>query len=113
MFFGAGYCGLSWLYVLLSSLPTSTPSYPLLTCFPLNAIHILTILLHSFPFFRRSDIRTLYDIRGNVMGDCLRACFCMPCTLIQNEKEVLYRQSLQNTDKGYQAVPGMTAAPQQ
>ena len=47
------------------------------------------------------------------MGDCLRACFCMPCTLIQNEKEVLYRQSLQNTDKGYQAVPGMSAAPQQ
>lgn len=44
------------------------------------------------------------------MGDCLRGYCCMPCTLIQNEKEVIYRESLQKPgiQDGYKAVPGMT-----
>lgn len=70
---------------------------------------VLTMHLHSFAFFRRGDIRSMYDIRGNVLGDCARGFCCLPCTLIQNEKEVIYRQSLPKPDQqGYQAVPNMT-----
>jgi Cys-rich protein (TIGR01571 family) len=109
---------------LYSPKPTGSPE--LLTDFPFSSIfhfHCIETFLftfthaflpNSFPFFRRTDIRTMYDIRGNVLGDCGRAFCCMPCTLILNEKEVVYRQSLQPADKtGYQAVPDMTAGQQQ
>lgn len=64
-----------------------------------------------FPFFRRGEIRSLYDIKGNVVGDCLGSCCCSCCVLIQHEKEVIHRQTLQQSkpeQDGYKAVPGMT-----
>ena len=117
IFAGASYCGISWMYVLSLKFHRPTNS-----SIALDTNKILYIFQnastnpspHSFPFFRRTDIRTQYEIRGNVLGDFGSAFCCMACTLIQNEKEVIYRQSLPPADKtGYQAVADMNAAPHQ
>ena len=36
----------------------------------------------------RTDIRQRYEIRGNVVGDCLVSCCCVPCALTQERREI-------------------------
>jgi len=36
----------------------------------------------------RSDIRTRYNIRGGAVEDCLTSCFCDPCSLTQERREI-------------------------
>ncbi|KAH9046617.1 PLAC8-domain-containing protein [Lactarius hengduanensis] len=36
----------------------------------------------------RSDIRARYNIRGGTVGDCLTSCFCDPCSLTQERREI-------------------------
>ncbi|KAJ5555959.1 hypothetical protein N7513_003601 [Penicillium frequentans] len=40
---------------------------------------------------KRGDMRDQYGIRGNGVTDCLGACCCPVCALIQEEKESLQR----------------------
>ncbi|KZF26946.1 PLAC8-domain-containing protein [Xylona heveae TC161] len=43
-------------------------------------------------FIQHTRIRRLYNIKGSTTGDCLCACCCIPCTLIQDEVEVRSRE---------------------
>ncbi|KAF2643635.1 hypothetical protein P280DRAFT_466402 [Massarina eburnea CBS 473.64] len=56
----------------------------------------LTMLGLSFilPWTSRSDIRVKYVLDGNGCSDCLCACCCQPCDVIQQAKEVEYREDL-------------------
>jgi Cys-rich protein (TIGR01571 family) len=36
----------------------------------------------------RADIRGRYRIRGNQFYDCLLSCFCRPCALVQERREI-------------------------
>ncbi|KAH8594697.1 PLAC8 family-domain-containing protein [Bisporella sp. PMI_857] len=59
-------------------------------------------------FFKRGEIREKYNIKGNQLEDCLFSAFCGCCVLVQQEKEIIGRQSIAAT-QGYQAPPTMTA----
>ena len=66
---------------------------------------------NSLPFLTREQIRDQFDIRGSCLMDfCVVNC-CLPCSLVQHDKEVAYRQALQplQTDTGYVAPPAMRA----
>jgi Cys-rich protein (TIGR01571 family) len=67
-FYCAGCCALS--FVTLGILP--------LFCFMTSA--------------QRREIRYRYNIRGNNGVDCLKATFCVWCSLVQEEKEVVWRE---------------------
>jgi Cys-rich protein (TIGR01571 family) len=36
----------------------------------------------------REETRERYGIRGDAYGDCLTACFCRPCSLTQERREI-------------------------
>jgi hypothetical protein len=38
------------------------------------------------------EVRKRYGIRGGVDDDILKAVFCMPCALVQAQKEVIVRE---------------------
>jgi hypothetical protein len=40
----------------------------------------------------RGDMRAKYHLKGNAWGDCLCACCCGPCDLVQQDKEVAFRE---------------------
>lgn len=42
----------------------------------------------------RGDVRATYNLTGNGCKDCLCACCCAPCDLIQQDKEVEHREEL-------------------
>ncbi|KAF1950552.1 PLAC8-domain-containing protein [Byssothecium circinans] len=44
------------------------------------------------PWISRSDIRQKYSLTGNGCKDCMCACCCAPCDVIQQAKEVEYRE---------------------
>lgn len=44
------------------------------------------------PLLNRGEVRADYGLTGNGCKDCLCACCCAPCDLLQQEKEVAYRQ---------------------
>ncbi|KAJ4986976.1 hypothetical protein SVAN01_07517 [Stagonosporopsis vannaccii] len=44
------------------------------------------------PLLNRGEVRADYGLKGNGCKDCLCACCCAPCDLLQQEKEVAYRQ---------------------
>ncbi|QDS71190.1 hypothetical protein FKW77_010234 [Venturia effusa] len=39
----------------------------------------------------RAEIREKYHLKGNGCTDCLCACCCGPCDLVQQEKEIMNR----------------------
>ncbi|PUU83436.1 PLAC8 family-domain-containing protein [Tuber borchii] len=45
------------------------------------------------PYFHRQKIRQRYNIAGGDVGDCCTTYWCPACSLIQNEKEVILRES--------------------
>ncbi|CUS11879.1 unnamed protein product [Tuber aestivum] len=45
------------------------------------------------PFLHRQKIRQRYNISGDDLGDCCITYWCPACSLIQNEKEVILRES--------------------
>ena len=41
---------------------------------------------------QRGEIREKYGLKGNGCTDCLLACYCIPCDLTQQDKEVQTRE---------------------
>ncbi|KAF2267173.1 hypothetical protein CC78DRAFT_530976 [Lojkania enalia] len=39
------------------------------------------------PMIQRGDMRAKYHLKGNGCKDCLCACCCQPCDMLQQEKE--------------------------
>ncbi|EAU82184.2 hypothetical protein CC1G_11374 [Coprinopsis cinerea okayama7 len=53
-----------------------------------------------FQMMNREKIRSRYSIRGGGCGDCLTACCCTPCELVQESRELeLEEQSFGQTYK--------------
>ncbi|KAF2106822.1 PLAC8 family-domain-containing protein [Lophiotrema nucula] len=44
------------------------------------------------PMIQRGDIRAKYHLNGNGCKDCLCACCCQPCDLVQQEKESKFHE---------------------
>ncbi|KAF2621944.1 hypothetical protein BU25DRAFT_378627 [Macroventuria anomochaeta] len=44
------------------------------------------------PLINRGDMRAKYNLTGNGCKDCLCACCCAPCDLMQQDKEVQHRE---------------------
>lgn len=44
------------------------------------------------PLLNRGDMRTRYNLTGNGCKDCLCACCCSPCDLMQQDKEAGHRE---------------------
>ncbi|KAI3399278.1 hypothetical protein diail_7232 [Diaporthe ilicicola] len=60
--------------------------------------------LHWIPqSMQRADLRDRYHLRGNCAGDMARACCCVLCDLVQQEKEAEHREPLMGAPG---AVPG-------
>ncbi|KAH6621734.1 PLAC8 family-domain-containing protein [Boeremia exigua] len=45
------------------------------------------------PLLNRGEVRAEYGLNGNGCKDCLCACCCAPCDLLQQEKEVEHREA--------------------
>jgi len=58
---------------------------------------------------KRGELRQQYNIKGDQMSDCLTSWCCGCCVLIQQEKEVIARQSAAGQNVGYTKTEGMTA----
>ena len=63
--------------------------------------------LSRYAMMKRTEIRERFGIKGDGCGDCCSAYWCGCCVLIQNEKEVLARQSSGPITQGYQQQQGM------
>jgi len=63
-----------------------------------------------FQMLQRGEIRSRYGINGDGLQDCCATFWCTCCTVAQNEKEVIGRQSA--AAGGYAAPQGMVAQPQ-
>lgn len=51
--------------------------------------------LHFVPMmFQRADIRKKYHLQGDFVTDLVTACCCGCCSLVQQDKEVEYREGL-------------------
>ena len=44
------------------------------------------------PLLNRGEVRAKYNLTGNDCKDCLCACCCAPCDLMQQDKEVAHRE---------------------
>ena len=44
------------------------------------------------PLMNRGDMRAKYNLTGNGCKDCLCACCCGPCDLMQQDKEAEHRE---------------------
>jgi len=63
-------------------------------------------------FFHRNDIRKKYSIYGSVYGDFCASCCCACFALAQEEKEIVFRQKMEEaTDQGYQMQGNMQFPP--
>lgn len=72
------------------------------TCFGLPWIPII---------LQRADIRKKYNLQGTFITDVFTACCCGCCSLVQQDKEVEYREGLlgrAGNDAGYQATEEMS-----
>ncbi|KAI9783231.1 MAG: hypothetical protein M1839_004071 [Geoglossum umbratile] len=74
----------------------------------------------TLAFFQRTRIRSIYKVKGSCANDCLAACCCLPCALIQDEREVRDREDERRRQAGpvsaidsYVVPGGMEYAPQQ
>ncbi|GKZ16792.1 hypothetical protein AbraIFM66951_005625 [Aspergillus brasiliensis] len=76
--------------------------YLLLSYCGLNFIPLMT---------KRGQIREKFGLEGSGCGDCMRACCCPCCTLMQHEKELESRAALlegaNGGGQGYKAPGGM------
>lgn len=74
-----------------------------------NCCHVAWVLT----LMKRMEIRETYHIKGDTVTDCLFSAFCHCCALIQQEKEVIAKQTQQGlvSNVGYQAPAGMSANP--
>ena len=58
--------------------------------------------LHWIPMLmQRADIRQKYNLQGDFVTDLLTSCCCGCCSLIQQEKEVEYREKELGSKVGY------------
>ncbi|KAJ5627761.1 hypothetical protein N7490_009989 [Penicillium lividum] len=57
---------------------------------------------------KRRQIRERFGIKGSSCNDCMMACFCPCCLLVQQEKELEAQCLL--LESGYQAPKGMEYA---
>ncbi|KAF2250060.1 PLAC8-domain-containing protein [Trematosphaeria pertusa] len=68
------------------------------------------------PWINRGDMRAKYHLKGNGCTDCLCACCCTPCDMVQQEKEVIYRENqplMQQPGKEHMNYAQQQYAPQQ
>lgn len=67
--------------------------------------------LHWVPMmFQRADIRKKYRLQGDFVTDLFTACCCGCCSLVQQDKEVEYREERLEqggNEVGYQAAEEM------
>ena len=61
---------------------------------------------------QRADIRDKFHLEGNCLSDLAISCCCGCCTLVQQDKEVAYRQLNAAPKDQYQPQAGM-AYPEQ
>ncbi|KAE9974919.1 hypothetical protein EG327_008623 [Venturia inaequalis] len=63
----------------------------------------------------RGEIREKYNLKGNGCTDCLCACCCMPCDLVQQEKEIVNQEAtnLINVQPNKLEAQNQMAYPQQ
>jgi len=61
---------------------------------------------------QRNEMRSTYNLEGGGCKDCLCACCCTPCDLMQQDKEAAYReqekQGLLGAPSGYTSPASMT-----
>ena len=69
----------------------SSPRYPQCAAFYCLSCAGLSWALSMM---QRGEIRQKYNLPGSGCGDCVRACCCAPCDLLQQDKEVTYREQL-------------------
>jgi hypothetical protein len=74
----------------------------------------------TLAFLQRTRVRNMYNVKGSCVRDCVSACCCLPCVLIQDEREVRDREEERRRQAGpataiesYMAPEGMHYAPQQ
>ncbi|TVY50712.1 Protein PLANT CADMIUM RESISTANCE 2 [Lachnellula cervina] len=59
-------------------------------------------------FLQRTALRRTYNIQGDNLTDCLFSAFCHCCVLIQQEKEVIGKNSQGVGSEGYRKTEGMS-----
>jgi len=65
--------------------------------------------LHWVPMvMQRSDIRRKYNLQGDCITDLLMSCCCGCCSLIQQEKEVEFREKEMEGKEGYAKPEAMS-----
>ena len=52
--------------------------------------------LSIFPILTRQLIRNQNNLPSNLCGDCLITCFCEPCSICQDARELKYLYRSQN-----------------
>ncbi|CAI6334185.1 unnamed protein product [Periconia digitata] len=66
------------------------------------------------PWISRADMRAKYGLEGNGCKDCLCACCCGPCDMVQQSKEAEFREDKVRLVQGQPGKNGgMYYAPQQ
>ena len=61
----------------------------------------------------RGDVRAKYHLNGNGCTDCLCACCCQPCDMVQQDKEITYREEQRLLGQQPGKVEGMHYSAQQ
>ncbi|PHH83450.1 hypothetical protein CDD82_766 [Ophiocordyceps australis] len=62
-------------------------------CALFTAVQCFTGCGWLFSFFKRTEIRQQYGIKGSAWGDCCATYWCHCCSLIQQDNEVRLRQA--------------------
>lgn len=60
---------------------------------------------------KRFQIRQRYGIKGSDATDCCASYWCFSSALVQHEREVLARQTMNPVTQGYQRQPAMEMQP--
>jgi len=60
---------------------------------------------------QRADIRRKYNLQGDFVTDLLTSCCCACCSLIQQEKEVEFREKELGNKAGYAKPEAMSYPP--
>lgn len=79
-----------------------------------NSWFMLTLRTALLAMIQRTRVRKSYKIEGNIADDCLRSCCCCCCAIIQDEKEICFRELCAQEDASgvpYMAPDGMSYAP--
>ena len=54
---------------------------------------------------QRRDMRSRYNLEGSTCTDGMCACCCAPCDLVQQSKEIAYRESQKATGQPGRVEP--------